>query len=164
MVFHKIQYSKARFSKNKCHRYFLERCWNKKKPALMIIGLNPSTADAINNDPTVARCINFGKTWGYGRIYMMNIFAYRATNPIIMKAAKNPIGKENDKWLVRVAARSDMILAAWGNHGFYLDRDIQIITLLKKYKLFCLDKNVTGCPKHPLYCKQSLKPKPYLFF
>ena len=65
----------------------------------MIIGLNPSTADEKENDPTIVRCINFAKSWGYGGVCVANLFAFRATLPIEMMASKDPIGKENDVWL-----------------------------------------------------------------
>jgi len=158
-----MRYSKAHFSKSKIYRYYLERRWGGKS-SLMVIGLNPSTADAIKNDPTVTRCINFAKTWGYGGLYMMNLFAIRSTDPKGMFTHPKPIGIENDKWLVKIACRSRLILCAWGNHGFHLDRDISVQELLKNKKLYCLEKNVTGTPKHPLYCKADLLPKPYTVF
>jgi hypothetical protein len=153
-----FNYSKARFSTDRIHRYYLERCWDFKKPSLMVIGLNPSTADERKNDPTVTRCISYAKKWKFGRIYMMNIFAFRATDPIDMKNSSDPIGNKNDMWLLKVARRSNLILCAWGNHGLYKDRSTRVFSLLKKYKLYCLEINKTGMPKHPLYCNGNLTP------
>ena len=83
----------------------------------MIIGLNPSTADEKENDPTIVRCIKFARSWGYGGVYVTNLFAYCATAPSDMMASNDPIGKENDEWLYKLANEADIVVAAWGNDG-----------------------------------------------
>ena len=77
----------AKFSACRKYRYALWRNWDGSKPYAMIIGLNPSTADENENDPTITRCINFAKSWGYGGVCVTNLFAYCATVPSDMKAS-----------------------------------------------------------------------------
>lgn len=93
----------ATLSEDRKYRYTLTRIWDETKPKVMFIGLNPSTADETKDDPTIIRCINFAKSWGYGGLEMTNLFAFRATNPKVMKNEKEPIGKDNDTWLKKLA-------------------------------------------------------------
>ena len=90
----------AVFSPCRTYRYALSRVWAADKPYALFIGLNPSTADETLDDPTIRRCIDFAKRWGYGGLVMANLFAYRATNPSEMKAATDPVGVANDEWLI----------------------------------------------------------------
>jgi len=150
--------SSAEFSPDRVHRYELWRTWDKSKGIAMFIGLNPSTADEIKNDPTVTRCINYAKKWGYGGMIMSNIFAYRATDPKIMKGATDPVGPDNDEWLVKSSKEASLIVAAWGNHGEFMERGTAVMNLFDGTELHCLSLNKTGHPKHPLYCSSSLKP------
>ena len=122
----------------------------------MIIGLNPSTADETNNDPTITRCINFAKSWGYGGVCVTNLFAYRATVPKDMMAAKKPVGAENDDWLAKLARNAGIVVAAWGNDGSYLNRAEKIKKMIPD--LHCIKMNKSGEPAHPLYLKAELKP------
>lgn len=148
----------AIFSDCRQYRFALWRTWNEQKPYAMIIGLNPSTADESKNDPTITRCINFAQAWGYGGLCMVNLFAYRATVPAVMMAAKEPVGADNDQWLSRLASDAGIVVAAWGNDGRFLDRSAQVKDLLSD--LHCLKMNKSGEPAHPLYLKAELKPLP----
>ena len=112
----------AQFSACRKYRYALWRNWDGSKPYAMIIGLNPSTADENENDPTITRCINFAKSWGYGSVCVTNLFAYCATVPSDLKASNDPIGTENDAWLYKLGKEAAIIVAAWGNDGSYLNR------------------------------------------
>ncbi|MCP3872135.1 MAG: DUF1643 domain-containing protein [Desulfobacteraceae bacterium] len=150
--------STAKFSPNRVHRYALWRRWDESGKIAMFIGLNPSTADEVKNDPTVTRCINYAKRWGYGGMIMSNIFAFRATDPKVMKAANDPVGSKNDKWLLKLAMEANIIMAVWGNHGEFMDRGNAVLSLFEGIELHCLAMNKTGHPKHPLYCKNSLEP------
>ena len=138
------------------YRYSLTRQWNADLPNLMFIGLNPSTADATNDDPTLRRCIGFAKSWGFGGVIMANLFAYRATKPTDMKAASDPIGADNDQWLQTLADQSQLIVAAWGNHGSFLARSTTVRQLISD--LHYLSLNASGEPKHPLYIKANAQP------
>jgi hypothetical protein len=89
----------AILSQDRKYRYVLSRIWDESKPMVVIIGLNPSTADEKDDDNTITKCINFAKQWGYGGLYMLNLFAFRATSPSDMFNADSPIGDENDKYI-----------------------------------------------------------------
>lgn len=95
---------RAYFSPCRKYRYSLWREWDataetKHEGYAMIVGLNPSTADEIHDDPTIRKCINFAQAWGYRALCMTNLFAYRATKPNVMRAAAEPVGPENDEVL-----------------------------------------------------------------
>ena len=153
----------AKISKCEKYRYSLKRIWDEKKSLVAFIALNPSTADEVNNDKTIKRCIDFSKSWGAGGMYMFNVFAYRATDPTDMKAQEDPIGSENDKFLAKLP-KVDKIIVCWGNDGLHRDRANQVREILKnteQNKLYCLDINKNGEPKHPLYVHGSTKPTLY---
>lgn len=124
----------------------------------MIIGLNPSTADEKKDDPTITRCIDFAKSWGYGGLCMGNLFAFRATEPSDMFAVSDPIGSDNDEWLVKLSKGAGVVVAAWGNNGSHLGRSKEVMQLIPN--LHYLKMNKTGEPAHPLYLKATLRPTP----
>lgn len=145
--------SGAKFSPCRKWRYSLWRTWDHEKPKAVFIGLNPSTADEKKNDPTIRRCIGFTKAWGYGTYIMLNLFGFRATDPKDMKACDEPIGQGNDKEIIRLCHRADLIVGCWGAHGGYKDRDLEVLELLgnQDLELYCLGVTKNGYPKHPLY-------------
>jgi hypothetical protein len=151
-------WSGARFSPCRTWRYTLHRVWDQGLGLLMVIGLNPSTADEVQNDPTVARCVNYAKSWGFGGLVMMNAFAYRTTFPGVLKKAPDPVGPDNDFWLRRMAEEARQILAAWGNHGRWLDRQGQVLSLIDR-ELYCLGETKEGAPRHPLYLRKDAEPR-----
>ena len=146
----------AKFSPCRKYRYVLYRIWDKSKPLVMFIGLNPSKADETRDDPTIRRCINFAKSWEYGGIFVTNLFAYRTNIPKKMKSYDDPIGEENDKWIKIISKKASIIIAAWGNEGVYLNRARVIEESISNLK--CIKKNKSGEPSHPLYLKANLKP------
>ncbi len=146
----------ATLSRCRHYRYALWRTWEAGAGTVLFIGLNPSTADEKTDDPTLIRCINFAKSWGYGGVCMANLFAYRATEPADMKAALDPVGPQNNRWLKKLAGEADLIIGAWGNDGSYLERAQDVIVKLPP--LHCLKMNKTGHPAHPLYQKASTEP------
>ncbi len=123
--------------------------------------LNPSTADAEKNDPTIRRCIGYATEWGYKTLYVGNIFAYRSTDPKKLKQVKDPIGIENDFQLLEVAQMSAMVVVAWGNHGGFMNRGKEVYKYMERanIKLYALRTLKTGQPSHPLYLPKKLKPK-----
>ena len=149
----------ARFSDCRTYRYGLWRLWDEATAYAMFIGLNPSTADEINDDPTIKRCISYAKEWGYGGLMMANLFAYRATDPEIMLQAKDPIGPENDRLLLEYANKAGVVVGAWGNAGAHLNRASKVLEMLPG--ICYLKLNKTGHPAHPLYLSAKLKPKPF---
>ena len=122
----------------------------------MFIGLNPSTADESRDDPTLIRCIKFAQSWGYGSVCIANLFAFRATRPMEMMAASDPVGRENNRWLKKLSAEASLVVAAWGNNGTYRDRSSGVRILVGN--LYCLKLNRSGEPAHPLYLRHDLKP------
>ena len=146
----------AIFSPCRRYRYALWRIWDQSKPSVLFIGLNPSTADEANDDPTLIRCINYAKAWGFGGVFIANIFAYRATKPKDLLARKRVIGKENNHWLFKLAEDADLVVAAWGNHGQYKKRSSQVKSMFKQ--LHCLKLTKKGEPAHPLYLRANLTP------
>jgi hypothetical protein len=120
---------------------------------VQFIGVNPSTAHETKNDPTVSRCMEWARRWGFGIFTMTNLFAYRATDPEVMKAFAEPVGPDNNKWLAEVAEAAELIICAWGNHGVHLDRASKVLNALSKHygkKMRCLGFTNDGHPKHPL--------------
>lgn len=149
----------AVFSPCRRYRYTLSRSWDETKPKILFIGLNPSTADEENDDPTLIRCINFAKNWGngyYGGIYMGNLFAYRATQPKDLLARKKVKGKDNDHWLLKLANTAEITIAAWGNYGGYQNRSEAVKQRIQP--LHYLRLNKSGEPAHPLYLSAKLTP------
>ncbi|MFM2483259.1 DUF1643 domain-containing protein [Celerinatantimonas sp. YJH-8] len=146
----------AQFSTCRKYRYALWRIWDEAKPYVMFVCLNPSTADEQQDDPTVTRCIHYANRWGYGGVCMTNLFAYRATQPEIMESQEDPVGKDNDQWLVQLAREAGIVVAAWGNHGGHLQRSKQVVSLLPD--LYYLKLNKSGEPAHPLYLSAQLTP------
>lgn len=130
---------------------------------VQFIGLNPSTADEKINDPTIRRCINFSKRWGYSEFCMTNIFPFRATKPEEMMKHIEPAEMriENAQWVERIAESAGLIICAWGKDGDHLKRGQKFIEHLrdvKKLKLHHLGLNADGSPKHPLYLKSTTTP------
>ena len=135
------------------YRYSLTRSWNPEKERVCFVMLNPSTADASNDDPTILRCIAFAKAWGYGSIEVVNLFAYRATDPRELKnvGATVSVGPLNDKYLKLACDRSELTVAAWGVHGALWNRGQTVRLTLSEAQ--CLGVTKEGHPRHPLYVR-----------
>ena len=97
------------------YRYKLSRIWDNEKPTVLFIMLNPSTADSDVDDPTIHRVINFAKSWGYGGVFVGNLYAFRSTNPKVLKHVGDPIGKDNIHHIQELIELSDKVVYAWGN-------------------------------------------------
>ena len=151
----------AKLSGCRKYRYALWRTWDDSKPYVMIVGLNPSTADEARDDPTLTKCIKFAKYWGYGGVCMANLFAFRATKPSDMMASSDPVGLENDSWLSELSKDAGIVVAAWGNDGSHLGRSSAIKAMLPN--LHYIKMNNSGEPAHPLYLRSSLVPTPMIF-
>lgn len=154
----------ARFSPNRKYRYALWRLWRPNpKRVVAFIGLNGSKADEEDNDNTVRRCIQFAKDWRFDGMYMLNLFGYMATDPEDMKRARKPIGPDNDYYIVKYAKNAAEVIAAWGVHGVFMNRDWQVETLMRenKIKLQCLGLTEAGFPRHPLFLRGDAERMPY---
>lgn len=149
----------ADFSNDNLYRYVLKRSWDDTLPRVCFIGLNPSTADHKKDDPTIRRCRNFAKVWGFGGMWMVNLFAFRATKPSVMKEADDPVGELND-WYIDYAKRHcEKMVACWGAQGEYKNRDKIVLSSLEEY--YYIKMTQTGHPSHPLYLKKNLNLKKY---
>lgn len=135
------------------YRYSLTRRWSER--ALMVwCMLNPSTADAHVDDPTIRRCIGFALREGYGGIHVVNLMAYRATDPGDCLAQSDPIGPENDDYLERAARSASLVVCAWGARApeWIVRRGIcHLAGDVAGAGLVCLGKTKDGSPRHPLY-------------
>jgi hypothetical protein len=145
------------------YRYHLERIWDERLPLCCWVMLNPSTADASQDDPTIRRCIGFAKSWGYGGIVVVNLFAVRATDPMDIYFHHYPEGPDVAEHLVKWATTCKMVVAGWGVHGGFRSRHKIVAGLLQSrgVKLHCLAVTKDGQPKHPLYLKSTLQPVPW---
>lgn len=142
------------------YRYEWRRAWDRGLPEILFVLLNPSTADAENDDPTTRRCQAFARALGFGSIAVVNLFALRATDPRELLRAPDPVGAGNDAAILRAAARAARILAGWGNHGSHLGRDRQVLTLLRGLApLECFGLTALGAPRHPLYLAATTAPR-----
>ncbi len=139
------------------YRYRLGRVWDPLIPRLCcFVMLNPSTANAEVDDPTIRRCIGFAKSWGFGALEVVNLFAYRATDPRELKRVHGPVGPENDYHIASVISdpRCELVVAAWGNDGGRTPADRHFReNHCRDAK--CLGKTKAGYPRHPLYVPSS---------
>ncbi len=147
------------------YRYRLWRIWDAATVPLGFVMLNPSTADADVDDPTIRRCIAFAKRDGLGGIYVLNLFAYRATDPrALLRLGAEAIGPRNDATLDLIGWDTPSVVCAWGAHAVRSRAEavvqrlrnpggvLSIATaLLPRAALLCLGTNKDGSPRHPLY-------------
>lgn len=139
------------------YRYLLWRRWADAATVLFVM-LNPSTADARRDDPTIRRCSGFARAWGFGGVEVVNLFAWRATDPRELRRAADPVGPENDRVIAAAAARNHAVIAAWGNHGALGERDRQVAALLARFRPRCLGApTARGAPRHPLYVRAAVR-------
>ncbi len=144
-------------------RYVLWRIWAEGR-VLAVIGLNPSTANETNDDPTIRRCIGFAERLGYDGLVMLNLFSYRATDPEEMMAAEDPVGPRTKNTFEHVF--TDMfsevpaVLCAWGAKGTHMNQDIEVMSWLTDWHVvpMCLGITENGSPKHPLYLSYDTNP------
>jgi len=138
------------------YRYDLTRRWADGGTTCAFVGLNPSTADAELDDPTIIRCIGFARDWGHSQLVMLNAYAYRATKPKDMRKAADPIGPLNDNdYLLPWFNSCKVVIAAWGAN-IDSDRQKHLIKLFQWMSVLRLTKG--GNPGHPLYLPKTLKP------
>jgi hypothetical protein len=145
--------SSAVVSRCGLYRYRLDRRWG-EGPTCGFIMLNPSTADAEVDDPTIRRCIGFAKREGCGGLMVGNLFAFRATKPEDMADAEDSDGPENQHFLLNMVERVDgPLIAAWGAHWMADDLPSRWARLTFGDRLMCLGKTKGGAPRHPLYVR-----------
>ena len=138
------------------YRYSLTRTWDPDAPRACFCLLNPSTADATRDDPTLRRCLGYARRWGFGSVEIVNIFALRATDPRELKRARDPIGPRNDAAIRRAARRATLVVAGWGAHGNLHERGDAVRTILASLldaDVVALGLTKSGHPRHPLYAR-----------
>jgi hypothetical protein len=151
----------ARFDATGAYRYTLWRSWDLERPRLVFVMLNPSTADAEVNDPTIRRCLGFAQAWGYGALEVVNLFALKTPQPSQLSLAADPVGAECDAAIVQAVEQADCTVIAWGNWGGLYGRDQAVLELLDR-PIYCLGQNQSGQPRHPLYLSRTTELWPYL--
>lgn len=153
--------SVAEYSDCERYRYSLTRVWNPKGGRALFVMLNPSTATEVQNDPTVERCERRARALGFGAFRVLNIFAYRATDPREMRRAADPIGPENDAAILGSLPWADRVVCAWGTHGAHLGRGADVAAMLRARggALYHLGLSKDGHPKHPLYIGYDVQPQ-----
>ncbi|OCX66723.1 hypothetical protein BFP70_00755 [Thioclava sp. SK-1] len=155
----------AVYSDCESYRYLLTRVWDGDLPRALFIMLNPSTATEVQNDPTVERCERRARALGFGGFRVTNIFAYRATDPKVMRAQADPVGPENDQAILDsldwVNGTQDRVICAWGAHGAHGARGATVEALLRAsgHRLYHLGLTKAGAPKHPLYIGYETQPQ-----
>lgn len=152
----------ATFSECGLYRYTLSRWWGTGlAPATVnFIMLNPSTADAEDDDATVTRCIRYARDWAFDRLIITNLFAYRSTDPAAMKRHPAPIGPDNDATIIEHARDAELVVCAWGAHGCHHKRDDYVVADLLAHgvKLYALRFTKFQQPQHPLRLPAALQP------
>ncbi|MGJ5675612.1 MAG: DUF1643 domain-containing protein [Nostochopsis sp.] len=142
------------------YRYLLSRKWDVNKPQVTFVMLNPSYADAYQDDRTLTRCINFAKSWNYGSLEVVNLFAYRAKQRPGLLLAADPIGPKNNSYIELATKRTDSIILAWGGGKYpkIKNRDKEVLSLIAHKSLYSLgDLTKDGNPRHPVRLRASTK-------
>lgn len=140
------------------YRYRLSRSWGDGGKVCWVM-LNPSTADANEDDATIRKCVGFSARMGFGEMDVVNLFACRATNPEDIKKFDDPVGPDNDHQILSAALGAARTIVAWGTYGSYLERGREVIRMLYGGGILCKAFDVTkfNQPKHPLYIPYNTK-------
>lgn len=152
--------SVAVYSDCERYRYLLTRVWAPEGKRALFVMLNPSTATEVQNDPTVERCERRARALGFGAFRVVNIFAFRATDPKEMRAVADPVGPGNDAAIRESLDWADAVICAWGAHGAHLDRGAAVAAMLRTAGCTPLVLGLTkgGHPQHPLYIGYDRQP------
>jgi hypothetical protein len=150
------------------YRYLLERTWKTPQPYATFVMLNPSTADGTVDDPTIRKCIGFSHHWGLGGFYVVNLFAYRSTDPLGLLSAGDPVGPENDATIAKYLKQSAFLVFAWGAaktpavRALMRERVMQLYTQHElPARIWCLGRTADGYPFHPLMRPYAADPIRY---
>lgn len=158
--------STAIISEDGNYRYMLSRTGLGGSGICVFIMLNPSTADADIDDPTIRRCRGFASDWGFDQLVVVNLFALRTSNPQILYKALDPIGPDNDTHLLHYVrpVNADLVVGAWGAHGKFNNRGRDVKAVLYRYAIRLSHMGLTqsGEPKHPLYLRKTTTPRQFV--
>ena len=147
----------ASFSRCGLYRYSLTRRWDTGVGRCVFIGLNPSTADAQVDDPTIRRCMGFTQNWGFNELIMINLFAFRTPHPEFLKKALDPEGPNNRRAVRRSCQSATRVVAAWGAHGTFMGQAERLSTIWSQIPVHCFGTTRSGQPLHPLYQRANAK-------
>ncbi|HEU4722003.1 MAG TPA: DUF1643 domain-containing protein [Gemmatimonadaceae bacterium] len=142
------------------YRYTLERRWG-DGPAVLFVMLNPSTADAEQDDPTIRRCIGFARSWGYDALLVGNLHAFRSTSPLDLAFAGDPVGPRNGEALAGLRDRAARVVVAWGASRYAHAVRVNRARAILGKELYALGTTANGAPRHPLYMPASAVPIPW---
>ena len=145
------------------YRYLLRRAWDQEKPRALLVMLNPSTADAALDDATIRSCVRLLSGQGYGSMEVVNVYAYRATDPSELAKQPDPFGPRNAATVAAAVARCDVVICAWGAYPPARDHARRILNEVRARRLavYCFGKTKAGAPKHPLYIKSGTSLQTY---
>lgn len=149
----------AYFSTDRRFRFKLWRIWDETKPSVMFIGLNPSTANEDRDDPTIRRVRAMARSWGYGGVFMMNLFPFVTPYPRELEANSSRCLLINEVHLRSIGRVCKEVIFAWGNFDIAATRVDRMVEMFPNAKALMLNKN--GSPRHPLYVPTSVVPVPY---
>jgi hypothetical protein len=159
----------AVFDVERVYRYVLARQWG-SGPRVLFVMLNPSTADAGSDDPTLRRCTGFARRHGFAGLTVVNLFSLRATDPARLAEHPDPVGPHADEFIEAAAQTAARHIVAWGAHGTDLTRNraATVTTALNRFlrqhrrpPLACLGLSRDGHPRHPLYLSGDSPLQPY---
>lgn len=126
----------------------------KPDTTVLFVMLNPSTADAMADDPTIRKCVGFGRLWGYTRLDVVNLYAFRATQPADLWKAPAPVGPDNDRVIAEACREADLVVCAWGAHAKDSDRVVAVKKIIRASthdaEVVALGFSKAGHPRHPL--------------
>lgn len=144
-------------------RYRLGRRWADGGKPLVFIMLNPSTADAQQDDATIRRCRHFALTHGFSALEVVNLYAFRATKPVDLKRASYPVGPDNDEHIAAAVRGAGSVCVAWGANARELERPQVVLPLIRRLgaEPVCLRITRSGYPQHPLMLPNVARLSPF---
>lgn len=148
----------ATFNKARTHRYSLMRVLALGPRSVTFVGLNPSTADADKDDPTIRRCVGFARDWGFHRLFMANVHAFRSTDPQGLATCGDPVGPENFFIVRTMVIASELVICAWGANPLHADAYSIARWIMQRPHARHLGLTKSGAPRHPLYLRADTQP------
>lgn len=155
--------SEAVLSGDRIYRYVLNRRWGTRGPVMAWIGLNPSTADHQDDDPTIRRMCGLARREDCRGICVLNLFALRSPDPAVLARHPDPAGPGNDRWLAGLADADGPVIAAWGAFSMARVRAAEVTAMLTAagVTLECFGTTRAGWPRHPLYLRADAPLRPF---
>lgn len=170
LLFDRLDGISAEFSDDEKYRYTLTRRWS-DGPCVAFLMFNPSTATATSDDPTIRKCIGFAQRWKYGRLIILNLFAYRSPDPrAIRKLGLDAVGPDNGMWIIKSLETAKELICAWGCAQHTVEIDARVNALIQtiktadyRFPINCLGYRLDGHPRHPLMLRYDTPRIPFKF-